>query len=173
MTGGESLLPDALPVDMPFFWAEVERAARPSKVPTEEFILQQLAYADWWLGCALNAAERRQIYEAEVQQHPQMLWNVEDLLSYRQKGVPWSDCTFRYGYEHVWAFGCLDREPSFVRIVRLALLSSSDEEDAKAVGSCRTVEDDDPCQRVREKKKHVTFKRRRCDRPRKRGQGRQ
>ena len=52
-----------------------------------------------------------------------MLWNVEELLSYRDKGVPWSDCTLSYGYEHVRALECLEREPSFVRTVRLALLS--------------------------------------------------
>ena len=102
-----------------------------------------------------------------------MLWNVEELLSYRDKGVPWSDCTLSYGYEHVWALECLEREPSFVRTVRLALLSSSDEQNTKAVGSCATVEDDDPCQRGDKKRRHATFKSRRCDRPRKRGQGRQ
>ena len=145
-------VPDALPGDKPFIWAGI---------------------SDWWFGSARNAAECRRSYEAEVQQHPQMLWNVEELLSYRDKGVIWSDCTLSYGYEHVWALECLKREPSFVRTVRLALLSSSDEEITKAVGSCATVEDDDPCQRGDEKKRHATFKRRRCDRPRKRGQGRQ
>ena len=165
-------VPDALPGYKPFIWAEIEQAARPSKVPWEEFKLQQLAYADWWFGSARNAAECRRSYEAEVRQPPQMLWNVEEPLSYRDKGVPWSDCTLSYGYEHVLALECLEREPSFVRTVRLALLSFSDEENTKAVGSCATVEDDDPCQRGDEKKRHATFKRRRCDRPRKRGQGR-
>ena len=35
-------VPDALPGDKPFIWAEIEQAARPSKVPWEEFKLQQL-----------------------------------------------------------------------------------------------------------------------------------
>ena len=45
-------VPDALPGEKPFIWAEIEQAARLSKVPWEEFKLQQLAYADWWFGSA-------------------------------------------------------------------------------------------------------------------------